>query len=312
MLNYIWGGLIIISLIFASVQDTVDLTENTYHNGEPQTVTIQFPLSGAQGGEQRVRFRTPGMDSLLTATWHATPKDTELVVPVTAALPAHWQTVAKNYSDENPDEMHTTVKGHIPGTDRYTVILPAVKFVKLRAITKAAFDMAGYAVKLAIGLIGIMALWLGLMRIAEKSGLILKLVKVVNPFLRFLFPDIPKDHPALGAISLNLAANVLGLGNAATPLGIKAMEELQKLNPRKDTATNAMCMFLTINTASVQFVPPVTLVAIMGIRTGELFTGIVIVTALSLIIGIITAMIFAKYYPAHPGLPETAEIGEEG
>lgn len=307
MLNYIFGGLIIISLVFATVQDSVDLSENTYQNGVPQTVTIEFPSVSGLGGEQRVRFKTPGMDSLLTATWHATKKDTELVVPVTAALPSHWRVVAKNFSDENPDEMHTTVKGHTPGSDQYRVILPAVKFVKLRAITKAAFDMAGYAVKLAIGLIGIMALWLGLMRIAEKSGLILKLVKVVNPFLHFLFPEIPRDHPALGAISLNLAANVLGLGNAATPLGIKAMEELQKLNPRKDTATNAMCMFLTMNTASVQFVPPVTLVAIMGIRTGELFTGIVIVTALSLIIGIITAKIFAKYYPDHPGTPGEEE-----
>src|SRR5690606_9822558 len=144
------------------------------------------------------------------------------------------------------------------------VILPEVNFVKIRGITAAAFAMAEVAVTLALGLIGIMALWLGLMKIAEVSGLINIVVRGVRPFMKWLFPELPKDHPAIGMISLNLAANILGLGNAATPLGIKAMEELQKLNPDKDSATNSMCMFLALNTSSVQLLPPVTLVAIMG------------------------------------------------
>jgi len=298
MLNYIWAGLIIISLVFASVQDTHDLIENTYHNGEPQEVTIQFPRNFSPEKQNSILFKTAGMDSMITAQWHQTSKGTEIIVPVSKALPKHWQTVADLYGSKKHDHLRAKVRhGAASQSGTYQVVLPAVKFVKLRAITKAAFNMADFAVKLAIGLIGVMAFWLGLMRIADKSGLMYKLVKVVNPFLHFLFPNVPKDHPALGAISLNFAANMLGLGNAATPLGIKAMEELQKLNPQKDTATNAMCMFLTINTASVQLVPPVTLVALMGIRIGNLLIGIILATVTSLIIGIIAAKIFAFRNP---------------
>ena len=300
MLNYIWAGLIIISLVFALTTDIKDLSENTYQNDVPQEIVVRFPKNMSHNQTQHVRFRTPGMDTLLSATWHVAKKKTELVVPITKALPKHWSDVATHFSDNTPDNMSAEVLSSSPTDSVVSVMLPKVQYVKLRAITQAAFDMASFAVKLAIGLIGVMALWLGLMRIAEKSGLIYKMVKVVQPFLRFLFPNIPKDHPALGAISLNFAANMLGLGNAATPLGIKAMEEMQKLNPNKDEATNAMCMFLTINTASIQLVPPVTLVAIMGIRIGELFTGIVLVTFFSLVIGVTAAKIFARRNPEAP------------
>jgi spore maturation protein A len=305
MLNYIWAGLIIISLVFASVQDTHDLVVNKYHNGESQEVSVQFPRNFSPDKQQTVLFKTSGMDSMVTAKWHQTDKGTELIVPVSKSLPDHWQTVANLYDSNSHNHLRAKVlNGGSLQSGTYKVMLPSVKFVKLRAITKAAFNMADFAVKLAIGLIGVMAFWLGLMRIADKSGLMYKLVKVVNPFLRFLFPNVPKDHPAFGAISLNLAANILGLGNAATPLGIKAMEELQKLNPEKDTATNAMCMFLTINTASVQLVPPVTLVALMGIRIGHLLIGIILATATSLIIGIMAAKLYSYRYPDEP-IPET-------
>lgn len=304
MLNYIWAGLIIISLVFASVQDAHDLIENKYHNGEPQQVTVEFPRNFSPENHSEILFKAAGMDSMITAKWHQTNKGTEVIVPVSKTLPQHWQTVANLYSNSQPKNLRVKVLHSTAiQSGTYQVMLPAVKFVKLRAITKAAFNMADFAVKLAIGLIGVMAFWLGLMRIADKSGLMYKLVKVVNPFLRFLFPNVPKDHPALGAISLNLAANMLGLGNAATPLGIKAMEELQKLNPKKDTASNAMCMFLTINTASVQLVPPVTLVALMGIRIGNLLVGIILATVCSLIVGIIAAKIYAYRYPDEQ-LPE--------
>lgn len=307
MLNYIWAGLIIISLVFALTSDIKDLAENTYENGVPQKVLVRFPQNMAHNQTQRVRFRTPGMDTLLPATWHVTGTKTELIVPITKALPKHWEEVAHHFSNETPDNMSAEVVSLTSSGSLVSVMLPKVQFVKLRAITKEAFDMATFAVKLAIGLIGIMALWLGLMRIAEKSGLIFIIVKLVHPFLRFLFPNIPKNHPALGAISLNFAANILGLGNAATPLGIKAMEEMQKLNPNKDEATNAMCMFLTINTASIQLVPPVTLVAIMGLRIGELYTGIILVTLFSLIIGIIAAKLFEKRNP-EPTITELEEV----
>ncbi|AEV70458.1 putative membrane protein required for spore maturation [Acetivibrio clariflavus DSM 19732] len=126
---------------------------------------------------------------------------------------------------------------------------------KVDAVTKAVVDSSKSAIELSIGLLGIMCLWTGLMDVAEKSGIIRTISRVVRPVLKFLFPGIPKNHPALGAIVMNLVANFLGLGNAATPLGLKAMAELQKLNRNKDTATNEMSMFLVLNTSCIQLIP---------------------------------------------------------
>lgn len=122
-------------------------------------------------------------------------------------------------------------------------------------LTKVCWDKAKVAVELCIGLIGLMALWLGLMKIAEEGGLVSFLARLVRPIMGVLFPRIPKEHPALGAMLMNIAANMLGLDNAATPLGLKAMKELQTLNPEKDTATDDMIMFLAINTSSVTLIP---------------------------------------------------------
>jgi spore maturation protein A len=125
----------------------------------------------------------------------------------------------------------------------------------VRAVGQGAFDGAAQGVTLAIGLVGVMSLWLGLLKIAEKAGLVDKLARAVRPIFRPLFPGVPDGHPAISAMLLNIAANMLGLGNAATPFGIKAMEELEKLNPTPGTATNAQVLFLAINTASLQLVP---------------------------------------------------------
>ena len=126
---------------------------------------------------------------------------------------------------------------------------------KIDAVTEAAIDMAKVSVEIAIGLIGIMALWLGTMKIAEASGLIRIIARLLKPITIRLFPDVPADHPAIGSIVLNMSANILGLGNAATPLGLKAMNELQELNPEKDTATNAQIMFLVLNTSGLTLIP---------------------------------------------------------
>tara|TARA_B100000945_G_scaffold109644_1_gene86874 strand:- start:2252 stop:2851 length:600 start_codon:yes stop_codon:yes gene_type:complete len=155
------------------------------------------------------------------------------------------------------------------------------------AVTDAAIDMSKTAVEIAIGLIGIMALWLGIMKIAEESGLIKIIAQIIRPVTIRLFPDVPKDHPAIGSIVLNMAANMLGLGNAATPLGLKAMEELQELNPNKETATNAMCTFLAINTSSVQFILPATVVALMGAAANEIFISTVLATGFSTLAAIV-------------------------
>lgn len=126
---------------------------------------------------------------------------------------------------------------------------------RLDAVTEAAFKMAETAVSIAIGLIGVMSLWLGLMRIAEKAGMVEFLARLLKPVFRRLFPEVPDGHPALGSILLNISASWLGLGNAATPMGLKAMEQLQELNPRKDTASNSQVTFLAINTASITLLP---------------------------------------------------------
>lgn len=129
------------------------------------------------------------------------------------------------------------------------------------AVTKAVFDGAKSGVTISFGLISILVFWLGMMRIAEDSGMLRMIAKLLRPIVRLLFPDIPKDHPAVGYIMSNMSANLLGLGNAATPMGIKAMQELQKLNPDPQTATPAMCTLLALNTASITLIPT-TLIAI--------------------------------------------------
>lgn len=126
---------------------------------------------------------------------------------------------------------------------------------RLEEVTTAAFASARGAVDVSIGLIGIMALWLGVMRVGEAAGLVRLLARAVRPLARRLFPDVPADHPALGAMVLNISASWLGLGNAATPFGLKAMEELQRLNPDAETASDAMVTFLAINTSAVTLVP---------------------------------------------------------
>ncbi|RKD28845.1 nucleoside recognition domain-containing protein [Thermohalobacter berrensis] len=148
------------------------------------------------------------------------------------------------------------------------------------------------AVKFAIGLTGIMAVWLGLMNIAEKSGLIKAFARLLRPVTSFLFPNIPKDHPAISAIVMNMVTNMFGAGNSATALGLKAMEEMDKLNTNKKRATNAMCMFLVINMSSVQLVP----LTVLKIRSDagalnptEIIGTSLIATTISTVVGIISA-----------------------
>jgi len=124
-----------------------------------------------------------------------------------------------------------------------------------KELVASVTESANSAFKLALGFTGVMALWLGIMKIAEESGLVELLTRFIAPVLRWLFPGIPDGHPALGSMAMNLVANMFGLNNAATPLGIRAMKDLDQLNTRKGTATDEMCMFLAVNTSSVQLVP---------------------------------------------------------
>ncbi len=157
------------------------------------------------------------------------------------------------------------------------------------ALVNSTFDSSKSAFEIAIGLTGLLAFWLGIMKIGEKSGMINSLSKFLSPILCKLFPDIPKGHPALGSIFMNLSANMLGLDNAATPLGLKAMDQLQELNPKKDTATNPMIMFLVINTSGLILIP----ISIMMYRAQmgaaqptDIFIPTLITTTISTMVGI--------------------------
>lgn len=171
------------------------------------------------------------------------------------------------------------------------------------AVSKGAIDATKTAVEIAIGLVGVMTLWLGMMRIAEAAGLVTVLGRLLRPILRILFPDVPRDHPAAGAIVLSIAANMLGLNNAATPLGIKAMEALQELNPDKDTASNAQVTFMAINTSGVQLIPA-TMIGILLAAGSTNPTAIVAPTLVATFIGTVAAVIAARllqrFYPTPP------------
>jgi len=165
----------------------------------------------------------------------------------------------------------------------------------MEILSKAMIESAGGAVELAIGLVGVMALFLGLMKVAEAGGMLTILARLIRPLMIRLFPDIPADHPAMGAMILNLSANVLGLGNAATPFGIRAMQELDKLNPQRGTATNAMALFLAINTSSVTLLP--TGVIALRAAAGSSDPAAILPTTLFATIGSTTvAVVAAKLY----------------
>lgn len=173
------------------------------------------------------------------------------------------------------------------------------------AVTKGAVESAKTAVEIAIGLVGIMTLWLGIMRVAEAAGLVTLLGRALRPVLRWLFPEVPAEHPAAGAIVLSVAANMLGLNNAATPLGIKAMEELQTLNENKETATNAMVTFMALNTSGVQLIPA-TMIGVLAAAGAKNPTVIIAPSIIATFIGTVAAVIAAKllqrFYPNEPAV----------
>jgi len=166
-------------------------------------------------------------------------------------------------------------------------------------VTQGALDGAKTAVTIALGLIGIMALWLGVMRLAERAGLVQRIARVLRPVMRRLFPDVPPEHPAMGSMVMNMSANMLGLGNAATPLGLRAMRDLESLNPRPGVATNAMCTFLAINTSSVQLIPA-TAIAILAASGSTRPTAIVGTALLATLCAASVAIISVKLFEKLP------------
>ena len=338
MLNYIWAGLIVFSFVFALSNDVRDLRRNTYRNGQSLPIRIEGaatqPAVTAPGATppapQAVKVvvnpvtyqsfygvKDKPADSYAATLVHTQGGGRELRFAATADLPPLLAKVRDMTSAADPKWLLAEVtdyQGGADGTVAATIAFQPVRFASMQAISEAAMNLAKQAVTIAIGLIGTLAVFLGLMQIAEKAGLIHALVVVTGPILRPLFPGIPKGHPAMGLVTLNLTANMLGLGNAATPFGIKAMEELQKLNKTTDTATNAMVMLLAMNTAGVQLLPPMMLYAVLGLRASQLYFPILIVTGICLVIAIIVTKLLGRlpaYRRTDPDLlpvPARAEV----
>jgi spore maturation protein A len=193
-------------------------------------------------------------------------------------------------------------------------IITAIFTGRIEAVTESILNSAKLAVEIAVSLIGIMAFWLGMMKIAEKSGIITFISKLIKPLARLLFPDVPSNHPSIGSMAMNFSANALGVTNAATPIGIKAMKELQSLNSEKRTATNAMCTFLAINTASFQLIPAsviAVLVASGSSNPSEIIAPTAAVTVFALIIAVIAAKVLERFSKQPDILSNPAEIFKE-
>lgn len=170
---------------------------------------------------------------------------------------------------------------------------------KLPDVVNAILTGAELSVKVAFSLIGIMAFWLGMMKIAEKCGLVALIAKIIKPVTRRLFNEIPEDSPAIGDIAMSFSANAFGLTNAATPIGIKAMEELQKQNKDKTTASNAMCMFLAMNTAGFQLIPATVIAVLVSVgykNPTEIIAPTLVVTTIAFLSAIMLAKLFQRFW----------------
>ncbi len=295
MLNYIWLFLIVIALVVGVGKDINDEVRNTYRNETPLEVIFiasqvpsgtairyegQFYLTAKQFNDfygissQLDEVKQPAILSL------SQNKTGNFIFTCTDGTPVLWKDMAKSASgsDKLTGKVERVEFSEDHSWAKAAIVMEPVRFVKMKAITQAAIDFANIAVQIAIGLIGVMSLWLGLIKVAEEAGLVKVLTRLLAPITRRIFPDVPPDHPAIGAIIMNTAANMLGLSNAATPIGLKAMEELNKLNPKIGTATNAMVTFLAINTGGLILIPATA----MAVRAavGSTNIGIIIGTSI--------------------------------
>ncbi len=314
MLNYIWFGLLFLGIGTALTLDLSYQMEDRYRNGGELNAKIIFD-SAYQNNSNSVdasleinssefsKFYNAEQKNNLVQkiklTFNPKGKNYSLYMLTDSGSPAIWQEMAKVAGKENDLSGTLFLKKEI-SKNQYdaSVVFEKVSFARMKDVTNAAIEYSGKAVNIAIGLIGIMALWLGIMKIAEQAGLISIIARSVRPLTKFLFPEIPHDHPAMGSMIMNISANMLGLGNAATPFGLKAMEELESLNPKKGTATNAMCTFLAVNTAGLTLIPA-TAIAVRA-AAGSSDPTVIIGTSIfgascATFVGILSAKILEKF-----------------
>jgi spore maturation protein A len=318
VLNYIWLALILLGSLLAIGKDTVDLAVNRFRNGRELVVSLEFNPPLAEDFSQATPILgTLSIDPQVFQKFYGRPLSAERLLRQRAELrpfrpgqgrlriltdaqtPALWKEIQKVQND--PEALWARVRwepSRAPaGMARLS--FDPVRFATVQAVTREGIlRYAKIAVELAIGLVGIMALWLGLMKIAERSGLVSALARSLKPVMIRVFPDVPPEHPAMGAMIMNIAANMLGLGNAATPLGLKAMEELNRLNKKTGTATDAMCTFLVINTSSVQLIPA-TVIAIRAASGStnptEIIGPVILATTINTVVGLVTVKLLSRW-----------------
>jgi spore maturation protein A len=307
MLNHIWLALIVVGILTAAGRDIYDSARNTYGNGIAWRARVDAPSADGREKERHGRIVFPAAE--VRAHFPDAGGGTDATFDATI-LPhsAQGGSVMLELADMHPAQFAAMreaqgSKGRLIGAIEMlsdsTALLrfDATSFVYMKKITQAAFDAAGTAVTIALGLIGIMALWLGMMKIAEAAGLVAAIARVVRPVTVRLFPDLPADHPAVAAMLMNIAANMLGLGNAATPFGLKAMEELNKINPKAGVATNSMCTFLAMNTSCVTLIPATAIAvrAASGSGNPALIIGTTLLASLTAtIVGVTTAKLLQR------------------
>lgn len=316
MLNYIWVALIVLGVGAALTTDIINTTSDKFRNDVPLPITI-FTADSTDTfaeGDNHVKIRVSAKNYR-----HFYNESIKNDIIIDANLNYNKQTNAGSISIELNDESPQLWKEKAEKSDDANVLSGSIKiltqlsnyeyeaevtfnrvsFVRMQRVTDEVIDYAGTAVTIALGLIGIMALWLGIMKIAEDAGLIKIIAKFVRPLTSRLFPEIPADHPAISSIIMNISANMLGLGNAATPFGLKAMEEMEKINANKGTASNSMVTFLAINTAGLTLIPA-TAIAVRA-ASGSSNPAIIIGTSIfgafcATVAGITAAKFLEKFY----------------
>ena len=316
MLNYIWVALILLGVGAALTTDIINSSTDRYKNDTPLKVPISFNENYDTIGEGKHSAKVKITSSAFNSFYNDRIKsdlDYDAAVNIKKDLtagfisikvddkaPSIWKEMAAA-SGEN-DELTGSIKlNEKISENSYNaeIIFDAVSFTKMNDITRAVLEYAGTAVTIALGLIGIMALWLGVMKVAEEAGLIKIIARSLKPFTKRLFPEIPSDHPAMSSMIMNISANMLGLGNAATPFGLKAMEEMEKINPNKGTASNSMVTFLAINTAGLTLIPATAIAvrAASGSSNPAIIIGTTVFGALcATIAGVTAAKIIEKFY----------------
>jgi len=301
MLNYIWLSLIVLGIGVAVATDVHDLTTDRYHNGAEYPCVIGVynstdPVMKPGKSYSCSVYLDEASEKCVIVP--AGPGAGSINVTIDNNAPKEWSNILAALN--NPQSLQGKIRWQYESNGIITgwIALQNISFVRMNAVTnEGVIKSAKTAVELSIGLIGIMALWLGIMKIAEQAGLVAALGRILKPITRLVFPEIPADHPAIGAMIMNISANMLGLSNAATPFGLKAMEELNKLNPKAGTATDSMCTFLVINTGNLQLIPATTIAiraAAGSANPAEILGTVIIVTFVTMIVGITSVKLLAK------------------